>query len=130
VVRARQSEISAVLATLAEEWDSEEELAKALIDAVYDLAEERNFYGVGWGGLSYGPFPLKSTAASLAKALDEKPFVAPLLSVAALRRAVAGANPVADDGHCKVCTHPKFAHGFPRPPGCFVKNCGCRTVYS
>jgi hypothetical protein len=129
VVRVLKAETAAIAAVLGEEWESEEDLIKALWDRFFELLEERDLYGVRWGGLAFGPFTAKVSAQKLCRELDDVAFVAPLLSAGRLKRICAKANPITDGQHCPDCTHPKFAHGFTTKNGCVVKTCGCAEVY-
>lgn len=135
MVRVLKAEGEALREVLASEWDSEDDLIKALMDKFFELLENRDLYGVRWGGLAYGPFTAKPSAQKLCKALGDVAIVAPLLAVGKLRTVAAQANPEADSHHCPACSHPKFAHNFvvddgTRVDGCVVKRCDCTEVYS
>ncbi len=129
MVRVLKAEAEALRGVLADEWESEDDLIKALMDKFFELLEERDLYGVRWGGLAYGPFTHMPGARKLCKALDDVAIVAPLLAVGKLRRVASQTNPEADEGHCGGCSHPKFAHGFTNKPGCIVRTCDCTLEY-
>jgi hypothetical protein len=129
MVRMRNAEKDLILSTLGEEWESEDDLVQALFDRFFELIEARNFYGIKWGSLAYGPFSTKATAEKICRLLDDVAVVAPLISVNSVRAILDKANPAADQQHCLECKHPRFAHGFPRPAGCAVKGCDCLVRY-
>jgi hypothetical protein len=129
VVRILNAEKTTIHELLNDEWDSVDDLVKALMDAFFEMLEKRDFYGIRWGGLAYGPFASKASAEKISKMLDGVAQVAPLLSVSRIKGVAEAANPITDRNHCTSCTHPKFAHGFTNKRGCVVKTCDCTEVY-
>lgn len=128
MVRARKSEVTAILDLLHEEWESEGDLAQALLDKFFELLADRNLYGIRWGGMAYGPFATKQQADKLVRALDGGASTCPLCSVNTFAAVVDKANPP-DKRYCPECKHPVFAHGFSMPKGCAVRECNCRQIF-
>lgn len=128
MVRARKAETAAILDLLNEEWESEDDLAQALLDKFFELLADRNMYGVKWGVGAYGPFPTKQSAEKLCRALDDVATTHHLISAGTLVRIADRMDPE-DNRYCPDCKHPTFAHGFVKPKGCAVKNCECKAVY-
>lgn len=128
MVRTRKVEIEAVLALLGEEWADETELAQALLDKVFELLADRNFYGVKWGATAYGPFLTKQSAEKVCRVFGGDASLHHLVSTALLAMIADRMEDPPDNRYCDVCKHPTFAHGWASVNGCAVKNCGCTTV--
>lgn len=128
MVRARKAEIEAVLALLGEEWADETELAQALLDKVFELLGDRNFYGVKWGATAYGPFVTKQSAEKVCRVFGGDASLHHLVSTALLAMIADRMENPPDNRYCADCKHPNFAHGFTKPKGCAVRGCECKTV--
>jgi hypothetical protein len=139
-----KSQVDALVQLFEEDFETPEDLAKAVYAKSLEMFIETDTWGVAVGPHAYGPFINKAQAKKAAKffGLDES-AVRPLRGAANLKYDDAEAHP---GRYCPDCEHPKAAHSFPgrlSSVGCIVgikfvaKNkppntegcCGCRNQY-
>lgn len=130
-MRVRKEEMAAVLSILEDAtFEDGEAMAKAILDKVYDLFRERDWYGLRWCGMAFGPYIDKGEASRAAKALGNAPVVNTLRGRHWIDRAIANSTPESDSRYCAACEHPRVAHFSTRPFGCIVKGCICDERFS
>lgn len=128
-MRHRSGEVAAVAALIdSEEYEDAQSLAKAVIEQVYELFQERDWWGLQWGGRAYGPYADKASAKRASRAFDGLPTVHQLHSAAELGRLAEKVNPTTRSTHCTECGDPRFAHGFSNHAGCVVRGCKCKII--
>ena len=124
----RKTEIEPVVAILtSDEYDSETDMAKALIKTVAQVLSERNTFGVAIGfddnhpGLAIGPFFSTADAQTCITEAQEAGMKA---RIARLCGTTSIKPPDALVGGCGECGHRKALH--PKSYKCLVlPTCGC-----
>jgi hypothetical protein len=129
----RKAEIEAVTAILtSDEYDSEQDMAKALIKTIAQILSERDTYGVGIGfansnglpgyGLVVGPYYSRADAQTCMTEAQEAGMEVRggrLCGTTSIR------SPEARVGGCGECGHHKELH--PKSYKCLVlPTCGCK----
>jgi hypothetical protein len=124
----RKTEIESVTAMFtSDDYDTAEDMAKALIKTVAQLLSERNAFGVAigfadsWPGLAIGPFYSTADAqACVSDALQAgmEARIARLCGTSSIK------SPETRVGGCGECGHDKALH--PKSYKCLVlPTCGC-----
>jgi hypothetical protein len=88
-LRSRQSEVNAILSLLEDSsFEDGEAMAKAILDTVYEIFRDRDWYGLRWCGMAFGPYADKGEANRAAKALGGAPEVCKLRGQHWIARAI------------------------------------------
>lgn len=131
-MRHRKDEVSAIVELLNDEtFETDTDMARAIIAKVYELFKLRPWFGIKWGRFAYGPYIDRGEANRHAGQLDALPTVHPLLPVGDLDRVIERAMYPKIKRTCEACGHPAFAHGFSNHLGCVVRNppCPCKLTF-
>lgn len=136
----RKDEVRRVLAVLeSHNFESGEQMAKAVIKEVHALFEEREWTALLWRDpkitgkdlcLAWGPFMSETEALRFAKRLDIGGTAATLpLSSVGMMEAHVAATAKGKAKFCPNCDHPVGTHLHERRMGhCMVKGCECKSL--
>lgn len=134
-VTPRAAEVKAIVELLeSSDFDSADDLAKAILKRTADLFAERDWYAWVWREnpgsflqLAWGPYSSENEAkkASARVGLRGQFMTLPLYSTAALTNRLASDHPPSQ--LCKGCNHQHVSHQHPKiQPKCAVRGCKCR----
>lgn len=136
----RKDEVRRVLEVLeSTDFESGQEMAKAVIKTVHEIFEEREWVALLWRdekimgkglGLSWGPFTSETEALRFAKRLEigGTAAVLPLSSVAMMEAKIAS-TAAGKAKFCPNCDHPIGTHLHERKTGiCMARGCKCKSL--
>lgn len=135
----RKDEIRRVLEVLeSADFESGEDMAKAVIKTVHELFEEREWTALAWRdkpdgsslSLAWGPFTSDTEATRFMKRLEVGGVAQPvtLYSVAMMEAHIAR-TAAGKAKFCPNCKHPVGTHLHERKTGtCMAKGCKCKSM--
>lgn len=130
-ITIRSAERMAVVEILEADFPTANKLADEVIKRVVDELSRREAYGVKlWVSdpamsFAFGPYWNVAQARTAALQSGANASVHKLGSPADLE-ILSDPESHAIPSHCKTCSHPLFAHGFPRKKECVVPKCKCK----
>lgn len=120
------------------DFESGEDMAKAVIKTVHSLFEEREWTALAWRdkpdgsslSLAWGPFTSETEATRFVNRLEVGGVaqVVPLYSIAMMQAHVAQ-TAAGKAKNCPNCDHPVGTHLHERKQGhCMVQRCKCKSL--